>query len=171
MAKSKKVYNKYTYPSAGIGLLCHTAAFGIDGLVAALLGGVIAFCGGLVLFITNGMRGGDVKLFTVVGIFLGAQSMGSTFFYSMIAGGIGGIAVALYNGYLWLMLKRVAKFIWGLVRMVGYGTAQVREKLEVDERSWLPFSIYVLIGVVLTYTDAAYEQPQLLAYFLSLFES
>ena len=164
--KEKKVYNKWTYPFAGVGILCHTMAFGLDGLVAGLLGGIIAFAVGLLLFVTNGMRGGDVKLLTVVGIFLGSKGVGSTFFYSMIAGGVGGLLVAAYNGYLWVMLKRIGKFIWGIIKMIAYQTAMVREKLEVDERSWLPFSIYVLIGVVLTWTDAMFDWPGLLEMFL-----
>lgn len=166
--KEKKVYNKYTYPFAGVGLLCHTMAYGVDGLVAALMGGIISFVLGFIFFLTKGMRGGDVKLFTVVGIFLGAYANSSVFVYSMLVGSIGGLAKAIATGYIWTMFQRIGRFLRGLFRSVAYQT-NMTEKLETDERSWIPFSVYVLIGTILTYTDAYFEWPLLFERITQLF--
>ncbi len=167
--KEKKVYNKLTYPAVGVGILCHTLALGIDGLVSALIGGVALFGAALLLFIGGAMRGGDVKLLTVVGAFLGWYSGFEVFFYSLLVGSIGGIVVSIFNGYFIQMLKNMYTILRSIVRVVIYRTGQLWEKPEFDERSWLPFSTWILIGTILTWTNAQHQWPGLFKKFLAAF--
>lgn len=159
--RDRKVYNKVTYPAFFVGLLTHTIAFGLTGVVDAFLAALIAFGIGLVLLITRLVGGGDIKLLIVVGAFLGKAGLAEVTFYSVIAGGIGGLIAATLNGYLWEMLERVGRWFRGLYRAVVYRSKHMAEELERDERSWIPFAIAILAGGIVTWTDATYGWPGL----------
>ena len=93
---------------------------------------------------------------TVVGAFLGPQGLGEVTFYSVLVGGAGGLVMAAFNGYLVDMLKRLGRFLRGIYRFIIYRTMAVTEKMERDERSWIPFAIAILFGGLFTWTDAIY---------------
>jgi len=167
--KEKKVYNKLTYPSVGIGLLCHTIALGWEGLLAGFLGALALFGASLLLFIGGAMRGGDVKLLTVVGAFLGWYSGFEVFFYAMLVGSIGGIIVSIFNGYIFQLFKNMFRILRSAARVLMTQNGQFWEKPEFDERSWLPFSTWILIGTILTWTNLSYQWPGLFKRFLTAF--
>ncbi len=168
--KEKKVYNKLTYPAVGVGLICHTLALGIEGLISALIGAVALFAAALLLFIGGAMRGGDVKLLTVVGAFLGWYSGFEVFFYAMLTGSIGGIIVSIFNGYFIQMLKNLYMILRSALRVLIYRTGALWEKPEFDERSWLPFSTWILLGAIFTWTNVVYQWPGLFVKFLAVFK-
>lgn len=165
--KDRKVYNKVTYPSFFIGLAVNAIAFGWAGLLDGFLAALIAFGIGLVLLITGMVGGGDIKLLIVVGAFLGKLGLAEVTFYSVIAGAVGGLVAALFNGYLLEMLKRMGRWFRGLYRAAIYRTGVMYEKLERDERSWIPFAIAILVGGILTWTDAVYDWPGLFDIFVA----
>jgi prepilin peptidase CpaA len=159
--KERKVYNKVTYPAFFIGLATHMIAFGLGGFVDAFLAALIAFAIGLFLLATRLVGGGDIKLLIVVGAFLGKAGLAEVTFYSVLAGGVGGLIAATFNGYLWEMLKRLGRWFRSLYRAIVYRSKHMAEELERDERSWIPFAIAILAGGILTWTDAAYDWPGL----------
>lgn len=167
--KSRKVYNKLTYPSLGIGLFCHTLALGWDGLFDGLLGALALFITGLVLFIGGAMRGGDVKLLTVVGAFVGWYSGFEVFFYAMLTGAVGGLVISTFNGYLIQMFKNMYMLVRSAARVALTGTTAAWETPELDERSWLPFSTWIFLGTILTWTTLAFGSPNLFIRFLNAF--
>lgn len=159
--KSRKVYNNVTYPSFFIGLGTHAIALGWAGLLDGFLAALIAFGLGLLLLMTRMIGGGDIKLLIVVGAFLGIQGLGEVTFYSVLAGGVGGLIAAAINGYLWEMFKRIGRWFKSLIKAAAYREKLMAEKLEKDERSWIPFAIAILVGAVLAWTDAVYRWPGL----------
>ena len=165
--RDRKVYNKVTYPAFFIGLAVHGIAFGGAGLLDGFLAALIAFCIGLVLLVTGLVGGGDIKLLVVVGAFLGPAGLAEVTFYSVLAGAVGGLVAALFNGYLVEMFVRLGRWLRGVYRALVYRTGVMYEKLERDERSWIPFAIAILVGGILTWTDAAYAWPGLYEIFLA----
>jgi prepilin peptidase CpaA len=164
-----RIPNKLSYSSILVGLACHTAAFGVDGLLAGLLAVVVVFAVGIFLAAFGLLGGGDVKLLMGVGAFTGLSGLGAIVFYAVFAGSAIGLLIALFTGYLKVMLVRMFRFLRGLFRMVVYKTSNVREDLETDPRSMMPFAVPILAGAILAYTEAAYGWPGLLAWFLEPF--
>jgi prepilin peptidase CpaA len=157
--RERKVYNKVTYPAFFVGLITHTVALGLHGLLDGLLAAVLTFVLGLMIMITGWIKGGDIKLFIAVGAFLGLQGLGEVIFYSIFAGGIVGIVTSLLNGYLAEMLKKMWGFIKGLVLTLLYKTKNLAQPMEVDERSKMPFAVAILMGGVCVLTDEIYGLP------------
>ena len=167
-AMERKIPNVVTYPAFGVGLLVHTVAWGWWGLAWALGAALTTFVVGLFLMIGGLMGGGDVKLLVATGAFLGFGGLGEVLFYAVWVGFLLGLLMAAFNGYLWTMLGRMGRFLWGLVRRVAYQTDQVAEELETDERSEVPFGVAIFLGFVLAYTEASSGWPGLLNWFIHL---
>ena len=159
--RERKVFNKITYPSVFIGLAVHAIALGVDGLLDGLLAAGVTLVIGLFLLAIRVIGAGDIKLLIVVGAFLGPQGLGEVTFYSVLAGAIGGLVASAFNGYLVEMFKSLGRFFRGIYRFILYKDAIMLEKLSRDERSWIPFAIAILVGGILTWTDAVYKWPQL----------
>ena len=169
-ARERKVYNKLTYPAVGVGILAHGIAFGLSGFLDALLAAGATLVGGFLLFLVlprGWLSAGDIKLMVVVAAFLGLLGLGEMLFYSVLAGGVLGLGMAAVNGYLWEMLARMGRYLRGLFRAVAYRSEMVKEELERDPRSRVPFAVAMLAGTILAYTDAAYQWPGLLALYLN----
>lgn len=164
--RERKIYNKLTYPALPIGLIVHTVALGWEGLFAGLTAALIMFVLGLLMMPVGIIKGGDIKLFVVVGGFVGGAGLFQVVFYSVFAGALLGIVMGLLNGYLWTLLKRIGSLIRGYFRMIAYRTSNLKPHLEPDERSKLPFAVAILMGGLLTLSDHIYGWPDLYnAYF------
>lgn len=164
--RDRKVYNKITYPSLFIGLACNGIALGLDGLLGGLGAAAFTLVFGLLLLAIRVIGAGDIKLLVVVGAFLGFQGLAEVTFYSVLVGAVGGLIAATFNGYLLDMLKRMGRFLRGVFRTILYRSGVMLEKMERDERSWIPFAIAILFGGVFTWTDAMYGWPELWAPFV-----
>lgn len=167
--RERKVYNWLTYPMFLVGLVLHTIVAGWSGLGGGLLAALVAIGLGIPLMVFGWLGGGDSKLLAVVGAFLGLRGLGEVFFYSVLAGSVLGMLMALFNGYLWTMLKRMGRFLRGLVRTAIYGTTNMSEKLERDERSHMPFAVAIFVGGALAWVDAFHGWPGLLDIFLDAY--
>lgn len=167
--KERKVYNKVTYTAFFVGLVAHTIAFGPMGGVWALVAAVATFFACLVFFIfipAGGFGGGDLKLLTATAAFVGGQGIMAISWYSVLAGGALGLLMAIYTGYLWDMLRNMFRFLRGIYRLIIYRTRNLAEKMEVDERSRVPYAAAVLAGAVLAYTEEAFGWPDWYGHFV-----
>ncbi|MEZ8124800.1 prepilin peptidase [Vibrio splendidus] len=73
------------------------SGFSLDALVSSLIGAVVLFCSGLILYFLRAMSAGDVKLLGVIGLYIGWGSLLDVSYYILIAAGIIGTLYLLYN--------------------------------------------------------------------------
>lgn len=73
------------------------SGFSLDALAASLIGALVLFCSGLILYFLRAMSAGDVKLLGVIGLYIGWGSLLDVSYYILIAAGIIGTLYLLYN--------------------------------------------------------------------------
>lgn len=159
--RSRKIYNKLTYPSAAIFLVLHTIVFGFTGLGIALLTVLGVLILGIPMMIPRWLGAGDIKLLAVVGAGLGPAPLFHIFFYSLLVGMLMGISLSLINGYLGTLLKRIGGLVKGIF-LSAVTRTNVMQAIETDERAYLPFAIPILLAFVLACTDLYFEWPLVL---------
>lgn len=85
--RRRRIPNALTLGGLLLALVLRTAA-GLDALTAGLLGAALAFGLSLPLFAIGGLGGGDVKLLTAVGAFLGPKQLMLAMVVMALAGGV-----------------------------------------------------------------------------------
>src|SRR6267378_1290852 len=112
--KSRRIPNWLTLPALPIGILAQ-AVYG-DGLWQGLLGALGGFIALFALFAVGAGGAGDVKLFTVVGSFVGIRNLLVVFVLVAIIGGIAGVVVAMRARALTRILKNSLMIVASLGR-------------------------------------------------------
>jgi prepilin peptidase CpaA len=101
--QSRRIPNWLTLPALPVGLLAQTL-YG-DGIWQGLLGALGGFLALFLLFAVGAGGAGDVKLFTVVGAFVGFRNLAAVFVLVAIIGGVAAVVVSLRAGALTRVLK------------------------------------------------------------------
>src|SRR3979490_2785326 len=101
--KSRRIPNWLTLPALPAGLIAQTV-YG-EGFWQGLLGALGGFAALFVLFAIGAGGAGDVKLFTVVGSFVGFHNLLVVFVLVAIIGGVAAVVMALRAGALSRVLK------------------------------------------------------------------
>ncbi|MEE3284441.1 MAG: A24 family peptidase, partial [Planctomycetota bacterium] len=155
-----QIFNWITYPGLVAGLLfgaLHLSEagrleFDTTGLTESLLG--IAGCGGIMLacFLLSDMGGGDVKLLATVGAFLGLQHGLTALLWTIVLGGVAGLALLIWQVGAGRIAIGATKHLALVVRSRGW------VPLEISEREPLKRSLFLapaaLAGVLLTVSGA-----------------
>jgi len=155
-----QIFNWITYPGLVVGLLfgafhlseAGRLEFDTTGLTESLLG--IAGCGGIMLacFLLSDMGGGDVKLLATVGAFLGLQHGLTALLWTIVLGGVAGLALLIWQVGAGRIATGVTKHLALVVRSRGW------VPLEISEREPLKRSLFLapaaLAGVLLTVSGA-----------------
>ena len=97
---SRRIPNVLTFGAALAGFAVHAYIGGWSGAGLALSGWLVGVALFFPFFMLGGMGAGDVKLLGAVGAWLGPVAIVWVALYSSIAGGVMGLAVALWWGYL-----------------------------------------------------------------------
>lgn len=112
--RSRRIPNWLTLPALPIGLIAQSV-YG-DGFWQGLLGALGGFVALFALFAVGAGGAGDVKLFAVVGSFVGIRNLAFVFVLVAIIGGIAAIAVSLRAGALTRVLKNSLMILVSLGR-------------------------------------------------------
>ena len=156
-----RIFNWTTYPGLIAGVLfgairlSEAGRLELDttGLTESLLG--IVGCGGIMLpcFLLSDMGGGDVKLLATVGAFLGLQHGLTALLWTIVLGGVTGLAMLIWQIGAGRILVGTARHLALVVRSRGW------VPLETAEREPLKSSLFLapsaLAGVLMTLTGAA----------------
>jgi prepilin peptidase CpaA len=134
------------------GLLLALGLRGLEGtsvLVAGLFGALLAFALTLPLFLLKGMGGGDVKLLTAVGGFLGPQGLLVAFLATAVVGGFLAVGAAIMHRRLAASLTGVFRLVRGLAltAVAGTGTDSVPNLTSRDAIA-VPYGVAIAIGAV-----------------------
>jgi prepilin peptidase CpaA len=97
---TRRIPNILTFGAALLGIAAHTYAAGANEGAISLAGWLVGVAIFFPVFALGGMGAGDVKLLGALGAWLGPVTVIWVGLYSGIAGGILGIIVAGYFGYL-----------------------------------------------------------------------
>jgi prepilin peptidase CpaA len=142
----RRIPNWLTLPALPVGLIAQ-AVYG-EGFLQGLLGALGGFAALFVLFAIGAGGGGDVKLFTVVGSFVGFHNLGVVFVLVAIIGGIAGMITALRAG----ALTRVLKNSLMIVASLGRGRwAEFRERSDLNKPGAmrLAYGAVIALGALL----------------------
>lgn len=97
---TRRIPNVLTFGAALVGIAAHTYVGGPNAGVTSIAGWLVGVALFLPVFALGGMGAGDVKLLGALGAWLGPVTVMWVGLYAGIAGGIMGIIVAAYFGYL-----------------------------------------------------------------------
>ena len=146
--RSRRIPNWLTGSAVLLGLVLHLVAGGWkEG--ASSLGGLLV-CGAvfLVLYLAGGMGAGDVKMIAAEAALLGLPLSGSLLLYTVLAGGVMGLVLAIRRGQLRGTLANV-------VRLTAHHSRhgiQPHPELNVLNESTLrlPYAVAICCGCMLT---------------------
>lgn len=139
------------YPIAVLVLLIFALAFSWQGALSGLaadiafriLGGLIAFIVGLALFVTRIMGGGDVKLFSALGFWYGAEGLLSLFSFVAFAGFFTGIGAAIV-----FMLREGPKGAGRLGQDFATDSPELAPLWRRALRARVPYGVAICIGAI-----------------------
>lgn len=144
--RTRRIPNTITLNGIWAALIINFFFFGgFSGLGLSVSGFLVSLGIGLIPFMLGGLGGGDLKLFMMVGAFMGAWFALQTFLYASVAGGV---LALCYMGWLKITQKdgsihffKTLKTTW---QHVAYKTT-----LEVNDHSKkFPYSLAITAGVL-----------------------
>jgi Flp pilus assembly protein protease CpaA len=114
------IYNWTTYPGLLLGLALRWSDGGWSGLEDALWGALA--CGGIMLvcYVFFPIGGGDLKLLTMIGAFLGWQRGVEALMWTFVLAGAAGIAMVVWQIGAIAILQRVFRQLRTMWRAKGY---------------------------------------------------
>jgi len=114
------IYNWNTYPGILAGFAFRAVQGGSAGLEDSLKG--FAVCGALMLvcFVLFGLGGGDVKLIAMMGAFLGFERGVEALLWTLVLGGILGVAVLVWQIGLLEILSGTVRHLVRIWRARGW---------------------------------------------------
>lgn len=145
---TRRVPNVLTFGAALGALAIHGYMGGLSGLGFSLAGWLVGVAFFLPFFALGGMGAGDVKLLGAVGAWLGPVAAIWVALFAGIAGGVMGLVVAAFYGYLTKMFAN----LWCLVMYWRIEGSRPVPELTLANHTGprLAYAVPVLAGLVLT---------------------
>jgi prepilin peptidase CpaA len=147
-----KLYNVFTLPLLLSGLIYHAVDNGMSGLGYSVLGALCGFGVLIVFHLMGGVGGGDVKLMTAIGAWLGVEFTFLLFLASSLAAGIYALVLLVAFGRLretWVNLH----VGWLRFKAIGRQLAadeQIEQAVKDPERRQrvIPFAAMIAVGLL-----------------------
>ena len=146
--KSRRIPNVLTFGSALAAIIVHAYFGGLPGAGWSVLGWLVGLAFFLPFFALGGMGAGDVKLLAALGAWLGPGATVWVALFSLIAGGVLGLVVALAYGYL---TQAFANILWMFQFWRSEGPRPVPEvTLATHKGPRLAYAVPVFAGLMVT---------------------
>ena len=146
--KTRRIPNLLTFGAALLAVAVHGYTGGLTGAGWGLAGWLIGVAFFLPFFVLGGMGAGDVKLLAALGAWLGPAQAAWLALFSLIAGGVMGLVVALGTGYL---TQAIANIGWMFQFWKSEGPKPVPEVTLATHRGpRLAYAVPVLAGLMVT---------------------
>lgn len=144
--RTRRIPNALTFGGAIVASVYAAYAGGIDGLGHSAAGWATGIALFLPLFLLRGMGGGDVKLLGAVGAWLGPKDVLLCAFYSVIAGGVLALMVAIRHRYL----RQAFANVWALIGFWRVAGIQQAPGMTLDDSTGprLAYGAAILTGTV-----------------------
>ena len=146
--RTRRIPNALTFGAAVAAALFNAITGGPAGLMTTAAGWGLGVALFFPFFALRGLGGGDVKLLGALGAWLGPAAVLSVGLYSMLAGGVFGIVVAVRARYLRQALRNL-KFLGTF--WLSFGVQPV-ESVSLDQKDTprLAYAVPVLAGLLVT---------------------
>ena len=115
------------------------------GLSTAVLGGLTGLAILLPMYALRAMGAGDVKLLAMVGVWLGPQGVAWAGLWTLLAGGVLAVVVALWSG----VLRQVCLNLYVMVTtsvIHGQGAQRLAVEPRVQPTGRLPYAVAIACG-------------------------
>lgn len=146
--KTRRIPNVLTFGAALAAIVVHLWLQGPAGAGWAVAGWLVGVAFFLPFFALGGMGAGDVKLLGALGAWLGPGPVVWVALFSLIAGGVIGLAVALGYGYL---TQAFANILWMFQFWRAEGPRPVPEVTLATHRGpRLAYAVPVFAGLMVT---------------------
>jgi len=132
----------YLHPGAGL-FSDPGGSLGLDGALLGALTGLALF---LPLYALRAMGAGDVKLLAMLGVWLGPASVAWTALWTLLAGGVLALVVALWSG----VLRQVCMNVYVMLSTSAlHGPGHHRMTLEApaETTGQLPYAVAIACGL------------------------
>jgi prepilin peptidase CpaA len=145
--RERRIPNKVTVPGLIAGLIIAAAVEG--GVPFSALGGAgLAFLVALPFVVLGGLGGGDAKLLTAVGAFVGTGGLFSVVLYGALAGGVLAVGSATRRGTLIPVLLNSGKLFVHLITLGRHGE---RFALNSPHAHSVPYGLAIAAGALATW--------------------
>jgi len=146
--KTRRIPNVLTFGSAIAAFGFHLYMTGLSGAGWSAAGWLVGVAFFLPFFVLGGMGAGDVKLLAALGAWLGPGQAAWLALFSLIAGGVLGLAVAVGYGYL---TQAFANITWMFQFWRSEGPKPVPDVTLATHRGpRLAYAVPVLAGLMVT---------------------
>lgn len=119
---------------------------GVSGLIASVVGCVMAFGLMFMLHIFGAMGAGDVKLFAAIGAVTGAHLVLPTFIVVVLTGGVLALFSIIRAGVLVSTMHRVLQILVGMLP----GWEMPRFAVPTDRTHTIPYGVAITIGSIIS---------------------
>ena len=135
-------FQSYSHPGAGLFSLS-AGGLGLDGALLGALTGLALF---LPLYALRAMGAGDVKLLAMLGVWLGPTSVAWTALWTLLAGGVLALVVALWSGVLRQVCMNVYVMLSSSV-LHGHGHHRMTLEAPAETTGQLPYAAAIVCGL------------------------
>jgi len=135
-------FQSYSHPGAGLFSLSG-GGLGLDGALLGALTGLALF---LPLYALRAMGAGDVKLLAMLGVWLGPTSVAWTALWTLLAGGVLALVVALWSGVLRQVCMNVYVMLSTSV-LHGHGHHRLAFEAPAETTGQLPYAVAIACGL------------------------
>jgi len=161
----KKIPNFLTFPVVLWGLLSHTIANGLDGILFSASGLLLGLAVFFIPFLLGGMGGGDVKLMGAIGALKGLQFVFHAAIFTAFCGGILAIIYLIYNRQLLQTLKKILATVAvplltalyfkcrnPLLNQLSLFFLSTTESQEA-KKVYLPYGVAIVLGTLIVFSS------------------